>query len=94
MATPTLVIHGAKDFRVPDCNGLAYYHTLKARGVDARLLWFPDENHWVLQPANSLLWYREFLAWVGRYTASTRSSVKPSRLGRSATTPGIGASPV
>ena len=64
MNTPTLVIHGAQDYRVPDCNGLAYYNTLKARGVDARLLWFPDENHWVLKPQNSLLWYREFMAWL------------------------------
>ncbi len=67
MNTPTLVIHGAQDFRVPDCNGLAYYNTLKARGVDARLLWFPDENHWVLKPRNSLLWYREFMAWLDRH---------------------------
>jgi dipeptidyl aminopeptidase/acylaminoacyl peptidase len=67
MQTPTLVIHGAQDYRVPDCNGLAYYNTLKARGVQARLLWFPDENHWVLKPQNSLLWYREFLAWLKRF---------------------------
>ena len=64
MNTPSLVIHGAQDFRVPDCNGLAYYNTLKARGVEARLLWFPDENHWVLKPRNSRLWYDEFLAWI------------------------------
>ena len=68
MNTPTLVIHGAKDYRVPDCNGLAYYNTLKARGVDARLLWFPDENHWVLKPRNSVLWYTEFAAWLAKYT--------------------------
>lgn len=67
MATPTLVTHGAQDFRVPDCNGLAYYNTLKARGVDARLLWFPDENHWVLKPRNSRLWYSEFAAWLARH---------------------------
>jgi dipeptidyl aminopeptidase/acylaminoacyl peptidase len=67
MHTPTLVIHGAQDYRVPDCNGLAYYNTLKARGVDARLLWFPDENHWVLKPRNSLLWYREFADWLVRH---------------------------
>ena len=48
MKTPTLVIHGALDYRVPDGQGLAYYNTLKARGVDARLVWFPDENHWIL----------------------------------------------
>jgi hypothetical protein len=53
MHTPTLVIHGALDYRVPDAQGLAYYNTLKARGVDARLLWFPDENHWILKPRNS-----------------------------------------
>ncbi len=64
MDTPTLVIHGALDYRVPDCNGLAYYNTLKARGVPARLLWFPDENHWVLKPRNSRLWYAEFLDWI------------------------------
>ena len=68
MDTPTLVIHGARDYRVPDCNGLAYYNTLKARGVDARLLWFADENHWVLKPRNSLLWYAEFLAWLAKHT--------------------------
>ncbi len=65
MQTPTLVIHGAQDFRVPDTNGLAYYNTLKARGVEARLLWFPDENHWVLKARNSKQWYGEFLSWVG-----------------------------
>ncbi len=64
MATPTLVIHGQLDYRVPDAQGLAYYNTLKARGVDARLLWFPDENHWILKPRNSQLWYREFFAWL------------------------------
>ncbi len=67
MATPTLVTHGAQDFRVPDCNGLAYYNTLKARGVPARLLWFPDENHWVLKPRNSKQWYAEFAAWLAEH---------------------------
>jgi dipeptidyl aminopeptidase/acylaminoacyl peptidase len=78
MHTPTLVIHGARDFRVPDCNGLAYYNTLKARGVDARLLWFPDENHWVLKPQNSRLWYREFLDWVQAHDAPARAG-RPRR---------------
>jgi len=64
MQTPTLVIHGALDYRVPDQQGLAYYNTLKARGVDARLVWFPDENHWVLKPRNSKLWYGEFFDWL------------------------------
>ena len=64
MSTPTLVIHGALDYRVPDAQGLAYYNTLKARGVDARLLWFPDENHWILKPRNSRQWHQEFFAWL------------------------------
>jgi dipeptidyl aminopeptidase/acylaminoacyl peptidase len=67
MRTPTLVVHGALDYRVPDAQGLAYYNTLKARGVDARLLWFPDENHWVLKPRNSKLWYGEFFGWLKRH---------------------------
>ncbi len=72
MATPTLVVHGALDYRVPDAQGLAYYNTLKARGVDARLLWFPDENHWVLKPRNSRLWYQEFFAWLQRQDGAAR----------------------
>jgi dipeptidyl aminopeptidase/acylaminoacyl peptidase len=64
METPTLIIHGTNDYRVPDTNGLAYYNTLKSRGVKARLVWFPDENHWVLKPRNSKLWYGEFFAWL------------------------------
>jgi dipeptidyl aminopeptidase/acylaminoacyl peptidase len=67
MSTPTLVIHGALDYRVPDAQGLAYYNTLKAKGVDARLLWFPDENHWILKPRNSQLWYAEFFGWLKRH---------------------------
>jgi dipeptidyl aminopeptidase/acylaminoacyl peptidase len=64
MKTPTLVSHGALDYRVPDQQGLAYYNTLKARGVPARLLWFPDENHWILKPRNSQQWYEEFFFWL------------------------------
>ena len=73
MNTPTLVMHGAQDFRVPDHNGLAHYNTLKARGVDARLLWFGDENHWVLKPRNSKQWYGEFFAWLKRHSGASQS---------------------
>ena len=72
MRTPTLVIHGALDYRVPDAQGLAYYNTLKARHVDARLLWFPDENHWILKPRNSQVWYHEFFDWLKRYDPAAR----------------------
>ncbi len=78
MSTPTLVIHGALDYRVPDAQGLAYYNTLKALQVDARLLWFPDENHWVLKPRNSKLWYGEFFAWLKAHDPGP----KPPRGGR------------
>lgn len=67
MKTPTLVIHGALDYRVPDAQGLMYYSTLKALGVPARLVFFPDENHWILKPQNSRLWYQEYFAWLEKY---------------------------
>ncbi len=80
MTTPTLVIHGLLDYRVPDAQGLAYYHTLKARGVDARLLWYPDENHWILKPRNSKQWYEEFFAWIaGHTTAGDKAGGKRAR---------------
>ena len=79
MNTPTLVIHGALDYRVPDAQGLAYYNTLKARGVDARLLWFPDENHWIVKPRNSQLWYAEFFAWLQRHGAAKAKLAKPAK---------------
>ena len=74
MTTPTLVVHGALDYRVPDCNGLAYYNTLLARGIDTRLLWFADENHWILKPRNSRQWYREVLAWLERHEPAARAA--------------------
>ncbi len=73
MATPTLVVHGALDYRVPDAQGLAYYNTLKARGVAARLLWFPDENHWILKPRNSKQWYGEFFAWLAKHDPGAKA---------------------
>jgi dipeptidyl aminopeptidase/acylaminoacyl peptidase len=79
MKTPTLVAHGALDYRVPDAQGLAYYNTLKARGVDARLMWFPDENHWILKPRNSRLWYGEFFDWLKRHGAHGRRSPQDPR---------------
>jgi len=65
--TPMLVVHGERDYRVPVTQGLECYGVLKAKGVPARLLYFPDENHWVLKPRNSLLWYREVLGWLARF---------------------------
>ncbi len=67
MTTPMLVIHGERDYRVPVGQGLLLYGMLKAKGVPARLVYFPDENHWVLKPQNSLLWYREVHTWLARW---------------------------
>ena len=65
--TPTLVIHGEKDFRVPINNGFEYFNTLRLKGVPTRLVYFPDENHWVMKPQNSRLWHREVFAWLEKY---------------------------
>jgi dipeptidyl aminopeptidase/acylaminoacyl peptidase len=66
--TPTLVVHGEKDYRVPIEQGLAMFTALRRQGVPARLLVFPDENHWVLKPANSVRWYDEVIGWLDRWT--------------------------
>ena len=66
--TPTLVIHGEKDYRVPIEQGLQMFTALQLQGVPSRLLVFPDENHWVLKPANSVRWYEEVLGWLDRWT--------------------------
>ena len=67
LVTPMLVLHGERDYRVPVTQGLECYGMLKAKGIPARLVYFPDENHWVLKPRNSLLWYREVHAWLARW---------------------------
>jgi dipeptidyl aminopeptidase/acylaminoacyl peptidase len=65
--TPQLVIHSAKDYRLPISEGLAAYNVLQARGVESQFLMFPDENHWVLQPENSLVWHKTALNFVNKY---------------------------
>ena len=70
--TPTLVIHGELDYRVPATQALQYFNSLKAKAVPSRLVYFPDENHWILKPQNSRLWYREFLAWLARFAVAKR----------------------
>ena len=65
--TPNLVIHGELDFRVPVHQGLSLFTTLQRRGVPSRLLYFPDEGHWVVKPQNSALWHRTVFDWLDRY---------------------------
>jgi dipeptidyl aminopeptidase/acylaminoacyl peptidase len=66
---PTLVVHGAFDYRVSEVEGFAMFTALQRMGVPSRLLYFPDENHWVLKPANSILWHDTVLEWLDRWTA-------------------------
>lgn len=65
--TPMLVIHGEQDFRVPVLQGLEVYGVYKGKGLDARLVYYPDENHWILRPNNSIFWYEELHNWLDRY---------------------------
>jgi dipeptidyl aminopeptidase/acylaminoacyl peptidase len=62
--TPMLVIHGQQDFRIPYTQGIGAFTALQRRGIDSKLLVFPDENHWVLKPADSVLWYHTVLGWL------------------------------
>ena len=64
---PTLVIHGANDFRVVDVQGISTFTALQRRGIPSKLLHFPDENHWVLKPANSIQWHEEVIGWLDRW---------------------------
>ena len=65
--TPMLVIHGGQDFRVVDTQGISTYSALQRKGIPSQFLYFPDENHWVLKPANSILWHETVLAWLDRW---------------------------
>ncbi len=65
--TPTLVIHGELDYRVPIGQGLQLFTSLQVQKVPSKLLIFPDEGHWVLKPQNSALWYHTVLDWIGEW---------------------------
>jgi len=65
--TPLLVIHGEQDFRVPVTEGLQLFTALQRMNVDSKLLYFPDEGHWVMKPQNSELWYNTVLGWFDKY---------------------------
>ncbi|MEK7253188.1 MAG: S9 family peptidase [Bacteroidota bacterium] len=65
--TPLLVIHGGKDFRVPESEGMQAFQAAQLQGIPSKFLYFPDEGHWVTQPQNSLLWQREFFSWFDKW---------------------------
>lgn len=66
--TPTLVIHGDLDYRVPVGQGLQLYTALQMKKVPSKLLLFPDEGHWILKPQNSAVWHKHFLDWITEWT--------------------------
>ena len=66
--TPILVIHGGKDFRVVETQGFGTFTAAQRKGVPSEFLYFPDENHWVLKPQNSIQWHRTVLGWLDRWT--------------------------
>ena len=65
--TPMLVVQGGRDYRVPEGQSFATFTALQRREVPSRLLYFPDENHWVLKPNNSIQWHREVLEWLEKW---------------------------
>ena len=65
--TPMLVVHGAQDFRVAETQGLGTFNALQRLGIPGKLLYFPDESHWVLKPANSILWHDTVIGWLDHW---------------------------
>jgi dipeptidyl aminopeptidase/acylaminoacyl peptidase len=66
--TPMLVIHGGLDYRVVDTQGMSTFTALQRRGIPSKFLYFPDENHWVLKPHNSILWHETVIGWLNQWT--------------------------
>lgn len=69
---PMLIIHGQLDYRIPVEQGIGAFTALQRRGIESQLLTFPDENHWILKPQNSILWHDTVNAWLKRWTAETK----------------------
>lgn len=65
--TPALIIHGQNDLRVPVGQAFELFRTLQTKGIESRLIYYPDENHWVLKPNNSLYWYQEVQSWMAKF---------------------------
>jgi dipeptidyl aminopeptidase/acylaminoacyl peptidase len=65
--TPTLVVHGANDYRVVVTQGIGTFTALQRRGVPSKFLYFPDENHWVLKPQNSIQWHETVIGWLDQW---------------------------
>ncbi|KAF3934599.1 hypothetical protein ABW20_dc0101365 [Dactylellina cionopaga] len=73
--TPMMIIHSSKDYRIPISEALAAFNVLQIKGIKSKLLTFPDENHWVLKPENSLVWHREVFGWMKEFSGVGGESV-------------------
>lgn len=73
---PMLVVQGDLDFRIPTSQGLSTFTALQRRGIESRLVFFPDENHWVLRPANSLQWHNEVFGWLNKHLSTAPASAQ------------------
>ncbi len=66
-STPALIIHGQRDYRVPVGQAFELFRTLQTQGIESRLIYYPDENHWILKPNNSIHWHHSVRDWIGRF---------------------------
>jgi dipeptidyl aminopeptidase/acylaminoacyl peptidase len=66
-STPMMVIHGGKDYRVSLSEGLGVFTSLRLKNIESKMLFFPEENHWVLKPENQIKWMEEVIAWFDKY---------------------------
>jgi dipeptidyl aminopeptidase/acylaminoacyl peptidase len=64
---PVLVVHGVQDFRIPYDQGIAVFTAAQRQGIESKLLIFPNENHWVLKPQNSVQWHDTVNAWLHKH---------------------------
>lgn len=77
--TPELVIHGGLDYRLPDTEAIGMFNALQRKGVPSKFVYFPKENHWVLNPLNSRRWYQEVLGWMDEWIGHGPSDGKAAR---------------
>ncbi len=75
--TPMLVVHGGLDYRIPVTQGIAAFNVLQRKGIASEFLYFPDENHWVLKPANSIRWHDTVLGWLDRWLKPGAAAAAP-----------------
>ena len=79
--TPTLILHGERDYRVPVTQGINLHQVLAAKGVPTRIVIFPEENHWILKPQAALLWWKEFFGWLDRWDVAKKTEPAAAKSG-------------